>query len=162
MVFASAGMFSSCKYPTEYQTVNAGKFSISVPPWTKKQEDLAPNASFQYANRFRNFYAIGMVLDKDTVKAGFDGLLGNNVNMLKHSLGKPVVTDSVEVNIGGLKGTRVEIYGKMNDDQVYFSELLLEGKSRYYHLSVWTRGQDRKLKFKDDIDKILNSFKENP
>ena len=70
------------------------------------------------------------------------------------------MSDSTEVTIGGLKGTRVEIFGKMSDEPIYFSEVVLEGKNRFYHLSIWTRTADRKLKFKDDIDHILNSFKE--
>jgi hypothetical protein len=83
-----------------------------------------------------------------------------NVELLSKSMVKPVVNDSTAVTIGGLSGARVEISGKMSGEEIFFSEVLLQGKSRFYHLSIWTRNADRKLKFKDDIDRIINSFKE--
>ena len=83
-----------------------------------------------------------------------------NLSVISKAMAKPVVSDSTEVTIGGLKGARVEIFGKMSGENIYFSEVVLEGKNRFYHLSVWTRNEDRKLKFKEDIDRTLNSFKE--
>ncbi len=152
---------SSCKYSKEYQVVNVGnKFSIGVPSWMKEQEKLALNAQFQYANRFRNFYAIGMIMEKDTAHQDMNTLLRTNTDSLKAHLTKPMLTDSTAVTIGGLTGARLEIMGKMSGENIYFTELYLEGKSRYYHFSVWTRGEERKLKFRDDITRILESFKE--
>ena len=72
-----------------------------------------------------------------------------------------MVTDSVEVTTeSGIKGTRVEISGKMTGEDIYFSEVLFEGKKGLYHLSIWTRSSNRKLHFKEDINKIIASFKE--
>ena len=83
-----------------------------------------------------------------------------NMAVLAKSMSNVKVDDSTGVTIGGLNGARVEIRGEMSKEPIYFSEVVLEGKNRFYHLSVWTRTADRKLKFKDDIDKLLNSFKE--
>ncbi|HWB63837.1 MAG TPA: hypothetical protein VG603_10025 [Chitinophagales bacterium] len=160
LAFAALLVLPACHYSTEYKQADThDRFIISVPPWTKPEEKLKPGAPFQYANRYRNFYAIGEVVAKtDSDKLG--SLMNTNLNVLRKSLTKPVVTDSNTVTIGGLKGIRCEIYGKMKDEPIYFSEVLLTGKDSTYHLSVWTRGEDRKLRYKDDIDKILNSFKE--
>jgi hypothetical protein len=152
--------FSACKYSKEYKLVKAGdKFTMMVPPWLKEETTLKPGAGFQYANRFRNFYAIGETENKDSSKS-ISALMSANLMVLRKAMDKPLVTDSTAVTIGGLKGVRVELYGNMNNEAIYFSEVELEGKTRFYHLSVWTRTADRKLKFKDDIDRILNSFKE--
>ena len=152
--------FSACKYPKEYKQVKAGdKFIMMVPPWVKEETTLKPGAEFQYANRFRNFYAIGETLEKDSAKA-LASIVSTNLSVLSKSMDKPVMTDSADVTIGGLKGVRIEIFGNMNGEAIYFSEVVLEGKNRFYHLSIWTRTADRKLKFKDDIDHILTSFKE--
>lgn len=152
---------SSCKYSTEYQQVNAGnKFSVTVPSWMKQQDNLAQGAQFQYANRFRNFYAIGFATDKAPAKATLAEFLRTNTDTLKAHLTRPIVTDSVAVTIGGMPGARLEVLGKMDGEDIYFSEVFLEGRSRYYHLSVWTRNAERKLKFKEDINHILNSVKE--
>ncbi|MES2619720.1 MAG: hypothetical protein V4615_02630 [Bacteroidota bacterium] len=152
---------SSCKYNEEYQVINAkNEFSISVPSWMKEEETLAPGAPFQYANRFRNFYAIGLISKKDTATAEFNYYWNNNLTALKKSLTKPLVTDSIPVEINGVKGMRAEILGKLEGENIFFSEVLLDGKAKYYHLSVWVRGDERKLRFKEDINKILGSFKE--
>jgi hypothetical protein len=157
----AVSLLSSCHYSEEHKVIDAqGKFTIEVPSWTKEDLKLKPGAQFQYANRFRNFYAIGEVIAKDTTPAGIDSLMRFNLNVLRKSLNKPIVSDSNAVIINGLNGARVEIFGKMTSETIYFSEVLLEGKSNFYHLSVWTRGEDRKLKFKAEIERILNSFKE--
>lgn len=151
---------AACKYSKEYKQVKAGdKFTMMVPPWVKEVNNLKPGAEFQYVNRFRNFYAIGETISKDSTKS-VSSIMSANLGVLSKSMVKPIINDSIAVTIGGLTGTRVEISGKMTGEDIFFSEVVLEGKTRFYHLSIWTRNADRKLKFKDDIDKVLNSFKE--
>lgn len=151
---------TACKYSKEYKLVKAGdKFTMRVPPWVKEDPKLKPGAEFQYANRFRNFYAIGETVNKDSTKS-VATIMTTNLGILYKATVKPIVNDSTTVTIGGLNGARAEFSGKMNGEDIYFSEVVLEGKIRFYHLSIWTRNADRKLKFKEDIDKILNSFKE--
>ena len=151
---------TACKYSKEYKEVKvANKFSIMVPPWVKEEDKLKPGAEFQYANRFRNFYIIGETATKDSLKT-ISSIMASNLGILSKALVKPNINDSTAVNIGGLNGIRVEISGKMSGEDIYFSEVVLEGKNRLYHLSIWTRNADRKLKFKDDIDRTLNSLKE--
>jgi hypothetical protein len=151
----------SCKYPTEYQDVNAGnQFSISLPPWMKVEEGLKPGAQLQYANRYRNFYVIGEAIAKTPQDKPVGDIMSSNLNILRKAMKSPIVTDSTAVNISGLSGIRAEIYGKMNNENIYFTEAVIEGKSKLYHISIWTRGEERKLRFKEDINKILASFKE--
>ena len=90
---------------------------------------------------------------------GFEYYLNRNLGALKKSLVKPLVTDSTHVEINGLQGVRTEVLGKLDGENIYFSEVLLDGKTKYYHLSVWVRNEERKLRFKEDINKIIGSFK---
>ena len=166
LIVFTAGLFlmafSSCKYSKDYEVINANnKFSISVPSWMKEQEDLKPGADFQYANRFRNIYAIGEKLDAVTSGQGRSQVMANNLNVLRKSLKNALVTDSIDIKANEeIKGTRVEMYGKMSGENIYFTEVLFEGKKGLYHISVWTRSEDRKLHFKQDINNIVASFKE--
>ena len=155
-----ASCLSSCKYPVTYKDVTCNKFSISVPSWLKEDKTLKPGAEFQYANRFRNFYAIAEVDNKDSLKESAAEVMTGNINVLRKAMINPVVSDSTDVTTSSLHGSRAEVFGKMGTENIYFSEIILEGKTNYYHLSIWTRGEDRKLKFKEDINRILNSFKE--
>jgi len=153
-------LLHSCKYAATYETVNAdNKFTLSIPSWLKKEDNLAPGAQFQYANRFRNFYAIGFAEPKAD-SLGFEEMMEKNIPQLKSTLSNPLVTDSTAINYNGATGVRMEIWGKMTDESIYFSEVYLETAKGLYHLSVWTRGDERKLKFKSEIDRILESFKE--
>lgn len=152
---------SSCKYSSEYQIVNAhNKFLLSVPSWMKEQDDLKPGADFQYANRFRNIYSIGEKLDEHATEQNKAQIMSYNLNVLRKSLKNALVTDSIDISANGARGIRVEMYGKMSGENIYFTEVLFEGKKGLYHISVWTRSEDRKLHFKQDINNIVASFKE--
>lgn len=160
-VFCLVSLISSCKYKNEYEAINTGnKFIISVPSWMKEEKGLKEGAPFQYANRFRNFYAIAETLPLPDSASSVSSMMNFNLNVLRKAMTNPVVTDSIAVEAGNVTGTRVEIYGKMNNENIYFSEVLYEGKTNIYHLSIWTRSEDRKLHFKEDINKIIASFKE--
>ncbi len=161
IIFYLSSLISSCKYSNEYQAINANnKFSISIPSWMKEDKSLKEGADFQYANRFRNVYSIGETISKTDFKRTNSEIMNDNLNVLRKSLTNPVVSDSLDIAAGNLKGTRVEIYGKMTGENIYFSEVLFEGTRNIYHLSIWTRSETRKLHFKEDINKIIASFRE--
>lgn len=151
--------FSACKYSEEYSTVEVNKqFSLAIPAWLKEDKKLKEGAPFQYANRYRNFYAIAETIP--CKQNNLQQLSDANIEVVKKAMAHPLVTDSVEVNYNGTKGVRVEILGSMDGEKIYFSEVMLQGNKTCYHLSVWTRSEERKLRFKDDIQKILSSFRE--
>lgn len=146
-----------CKYNTEWHTVKAGNdFTLSLPPWLDEADNLKQGAALQYSSRYRNFYVIGEAASG--TKPATD-VVREHITRLKKSMTNPLVTDSTTISVDGLSGSRVEVFGKMTDENIYFSEMLLEGKGKHYHISVWTRGEDRKLRYKEDINKILTSFK---
>ena len=160
LVFLIANL-SSCKYSNEYQTINANnKFTISIPPWMKEDKNLKEGADFQYANHFRNVYAIAEAISKTDLKRTKSEIINKNLSVLRKSMTNAVISDSVDITTEIMKGTRVEIYGKMNGENIYFSEVLFEGNNNIYHLSIWTRSETRKLRFKEDINKIIASFRE--
>lgn len=161
MAFLFAAILSGCKYSDTYETVEVNKqFSLTIPSWLKKEDNLKPGAPFQYANRFRNFYVIAEPVAKGADSTTFALALNANLSLVTKAMTKPMVTDSVGVVYNGVKGTRVEVMGDMSGEKIFFSEVLLEGKKSFYHLSIWTRSEERKLKFKEDIGQILASFKE--
>ena len=152
---------TSCQYSNNYQVINANnKFSMAVPSWMKEDKSLKAGADFQYANHFRNFYAIGEATSKSDLKRTTGEIMNDNLNVLRKSMSGALVADSTDINANGVKGIRVEFFGKMSNENIYFSEVLFEGQKNIYHISIWTRGENRKLHFKDDIAKIISSFRE--
>ncbi|MBK7147498.1 MAG: hypothetical protein IPH78_01440 [Bacteroidetes bacterium] len=166
IVFAVAVMllfFASCKYSGEYETVAvANKFSVDIPSWLKEDQTLKPGAEFQYANRFRNFYMIGESIGKADAARNISSALEGYVTHLCDTaiMKNALLTDSLTVIANGLNGARAEVFGKMDGETIYFSEVVLEGKKELYHLSIWTRSEERKLHFKGQIDSIIYSFRE--
>lgn len=147
----------SCKYAykDEVITVN-NEYSMMVPDYLSQCENIKDGASFQYCNHFRNTY---VVVFSDKKDKDFQTFYNLQINIIKKALIKPMVNDSEVVTVSGAKGIHTEIAGKMNDELIYYSLLTLETKDKYYQDCVWTRGEDRKLKYGKDIERILYSFK---
>lgn len=159
LIFFILSIASSCQYSEEHVAVNVNnEFSITLPSWLKEEEGLKPGAALQYANRYRNFYIIGET--EPNTGGDISSLTARYLGVLRSSMNDAVMTDSSAFNHREQKAIRIEVYGKMNGESIYFSELVVEGKGKFYHLSIWTRGEDRKLKYKEEINNILLSFRE--
>lgn len=129
---------------------------MTVPDYLSKADNLKPGADFQYSNRFRNMY---VVVFSDKKDKDFQTYYNEQINVIKKVLDKPMINDSLPVEIAGAKGIHTEIAGKMQGEMVYYSVLTLETKDKFYQDCIWTRGEDRKLKYGKDIERILMSFK---
>lgn len=131
---------------------------MAVPSYLKVDDEVKPGAPFGYANRYRNIYATVFSESKDTLKDSFEMYYQKQIQIIKNVLEKPGINDSSFVKVGGAKGIHTELYGKMQGENIYYSHLLLETNTKYYQVCVWTRGEERKLKYGKDIEKILFSF----
>ena len=100
-----------------------------------------------------------VVVFSDKKDKDFQTYYAEQINVIKKVLDKPMVNDSLPVEIAGAKGIHTEIAGKMQGEMVYYSVLTLETKDKFYQDCIWTRGEDRKLKYGKDIERILLSFK---
>jgi len=155
-VFCVLFSINSCKYVYKFEIIKVGNdFTLSVPNYLSKVDDLKAGAEFQYANRFRNTYSVIFSEKKDK---DFSSFYKENMKVIKSVLEKPVVSDSSALEIGGAKGVHTELYGKMQGEFIYYSVLTLESANKYYQYCIWTRGEDRKLKYGEDIQKMLLSF----
>lgn len=153
-------LFSACHYSNKWTTVsNNNEFSAEVPSWMNKTDDLLSGAPLQYCNRFRSVYFI-VIKDKQDTLPPFTEYAANNISVLKNAMQKAQVTDSTVTELGGLKGIHSEVMGNMGKEKIFYSHYSLEGKKGYnYQVCIWTRGEERKLRYKDDINRMLESFK---
>lgn len=153
-------LLHSCRYKDEIEVVNVNnEFTMAVPNYLKKEDELKQGAPFQYCNRFRNIYAVVFSDEKAKVNKDFSAYYKEQTQIIKNVLEKPGVNDSVYVEVGGATGIRTEIFGRMQGENVYYSHLLIETPQKYYQVCVWTRGEDRKLKYGNAIESLLLSFK---
>ncbi len=158
LIIALAGLFLfSCKYTYKDLIINVNnQFTMTVPDYLSKDEKLKPGAEFQYCNHYRNTYAVVFSEPKNKT---FQDFYDQQAVLIKKSLSNPMVNDSAAIEIPGAKGIHTEIAGKMQGEMIYYSILTLETKDKFYQNCIWTRGEDRKLKYGKDIERILMSFK---
>ena len=146
-----------CKYSYKDETIKVkNEFTMTVPDYLKEDDELKPGADFQYCNHYRNMYVVVFSNKKDK---DFAAYYNEQIGIIKKVLNKPMVNDSLPVTIPGAKGIHTEIAGKMKDEMIYYSILTLETKDKFYQECIWTRSEDRKLKYGKDIERILLSFK---
>jgi hypothetical protein len=157
LVALSGLILFSCKYSYKDETINVkNEFTMSVPDYLSPAENLKPGADFQYSNRFRNMY---VVVFSDKKDKDFQAYYREQIGIIERALVKPMVNDSIPVEIAGAKGIHTEISGRMQGDMIYYSVLTLETRDKFYQDCIWTRDEDRKLKYNKDIQRILLSFK---
>jgi len=154
--------FSSCKYKEQWEQVNvSNEFTMEVPSWMEKTSELKEGAMFQYRNRFRSVYAIVVKEKADTLPQDFGAYVSANIAVLKNVLTNPVVSDSAVVELDKLSGIRAEVFGNMGEEKIFYTHYTLKGNKGYnYQICAWTRGEDRKLKYNSDINRIISSFKQ--
>lgn len=148
---------SACEYTNEWRAVPFEKdYQINVPSWLEETDELRPGAPFQFHNRFRNVYVIAF---SDKKEKDFAAYQQDAVAVLQQALTKPLIADSVQVVLAGDTGLRMDVFGKMDKDEVFYSHITLDAGDKYIQLCAWTRGEGRKLKQQPVMDSILYSFR---
>lgn len=138
-------------------SIDQTNFKMTLPGFLKSDE-LAEDAKVEYANRYRNFYVVVFEHNK---KESLDSLIvktDKRIELQMDSMYKNVEMDSLD----GKKIYLAQIDGKYPNEKerIYFTHKIVEGQKMNYEITIWTRGIDRKLKYKDTISSILESFKE--
>ncbi|MFN8277684.1 MAG: hypothetical protein U0T84_09380 [Chitinophagales bacterium] len=148
---------SGCKYSNSWETVNGENlYTMELPSWLDKQDNLKPGASLQYANRFRNIYVVGFSEDKQGTLSDF---YKKQTDIIKKSLTDYSTDDSSSVAITGHQAIKAEISGLMQGERIFYSLIFTENGNKYIEACVWTRNEERKLKYHADLERITGSFK---
>lgn len=155
-----AALISACRYSDTWETKNFNnEFTAEIPSWMEKTDELKEGAPLQYRNRFRNVYFI-VIKDKQDTLPPFPTYVANNIAVLKRALTQPLVTDSANAELGGLEGVRSEVMGNMGDEKIFYTHYSLQGKKGFnYQVCIWTRGEERKLRYSAEMNRIIQSFK---
>ncbi len=158
---------------TEQLVSIENKYSVSLPSFLKKAEtDLNEDASLQYLNMWKEFYII--VIDENQSelrKALIDNNLSNEysddingyANLNLDGIESEVLinqkSELVKTEINEMPAILIDLNGKVNGIDVYYSLAFIEGKTRYYQIMLWTLSE-RETKYKKQMKKIIHSFKE--
>ncbi|MFC6097154.1 hypothetical protein ACFPVY_10915 [Flavobacterium qiangtangense] len=160
----------SCSESKEVETVTIkNKFTIELPDYLSEARDLHQDASLQYQNALREFYVV--VIDEPKQEffdiasttsdfpADFNGYHDILKGGLEDEIAKVDITPTKDLQINGLKAKTFSLTGDIEGTPVYYEVAYLEGKERFYQIVTWTL-ETSKDKYKDPMQKIINSFKE--
>jgi hypothetical protein len=160
---------ASCSDSVETVKVD-GKYSIDLPSYLSKSDDLNKAASLQYKNAMREFY----VLVLDEPKESFNKIVDEgeldyekNLNGYSEILADDIAKSSglettpkmQQTTINNLKARILEFDGTVDNVNIHWKIAYLEGKNRYYQVLTWTipgKTEDNG----EAMMAILKSFKE--
>lgn len=155
------------------QTVKVeGKYSIDLPKFLEKTNDLNKEASLQYQNQIKEFYAIVIDEPKTALTNALEqnslsGLYGNDLEgysrLITDGMDKSIkikkMPDFKDTTINGAKARLLSFEGVNQGYRIYWNLAFVEGNNRYYQIMVWTKAES-KGKYKKEMTAIINSFKE--
>ncbi|MDH5381546.1 MAG: hypothetical protein OEW75_11870 [Cyclobacteriaceae bacterium] len=165
-------ILSACGETTFDKTTINNLYSLDIPSFLSKSEDLNDDASLQYQNVFKEFYIIvieetqeefhNLVVEnemEDIYSADFEGYTQAVVDILREDIDIYDETTVLDTIINGLSSKKIEISGKSEDVEVYYNYTLVQGKDNYYQILTWTL-LGNKEDYVKDMNRMTNSFRE--
>lgn len=167
LTLSSCGVSDSVE-PVTFQNL----YSLEVPSFMEATTALNDDASLQYQNLIKELYVIVIHETKDEINNAitdnnldfiyskdFDGysqMVVDNFNESINIINRSEISDII---INGLKAKTFTLSGTVEGVEAYFKFCLVEGNDNYYQIMTWTL-EDRKDKYSEKMNSIINSFKE--
>ena len=145
-------------------------YIISIPDYMTEMKSLNEDASFQYANIYKDVYTI--VIDEDKqefIKAFRDIEIYNDslsivsnysdyqVKSLQEAINSKEAKE-LDFKIKNLPSLQYELNGKVDGINASYLIGFIEGKDKMYMIMSWTE-EDRYKKYKNTFNLIQSSFK---
>lgn len=169
LAFCLLSILLSCE-SKEVETITIkNKYSIELPEFLSKAQDLHNDASLQYQNVFKELYVV--VIDEPkqefaeiaSTTEDFSPDLNGYHQILKSSFEEGVhnidITPTKDIQINGLKAKTFSLTGELTEIPIYYNVAYIEGKDTFYQIITWTL-KSSKQKYQEPMEKIIYSFKE--
>ena len=174
LLFVTAVIVQSCNIETTYETVNVkNRFSIVLPSFLTKTNDLNDDASLQYQNERREFYVAVIEESFDEVDMAIEQLKEENLDFkntledykkmsfddYKSQLTNAEMYNTKDTIVNNMQAITTHLRGRINGVDIFYCLGLFKGKTGYYQATSWTLANNEGL-YNDDMDKIIYSIKE--
>ncbi len=169
----AAFLLQSCGLHNEEQLITIEPhYSLSIPSFLTKADNLNDDASLQYQHSWREFYVI--VIDEpksdmhkalkenlltDVYASSIDGYSQLILDGIKDGLTDPTQSELIKTNINSMPARITTVNGSIDEFSVFYSIGFYEGRGRYYQVITWTLS-DKEDDYKDQMEKIIFSLKE--
>jgi len=173
-IFLTILFIISCKSGDSKKLVTINnKYSISLPPFLVKASiTLNEVASLQYLNAWKEFYVI--VIDESKfefnqalIENNFNSVYSNDINgysrlilnLFEQNIAISRKSEITDTLINNMPAKLLTISGRVEGMDAFYSLAFIQGKERYYQVIAWTLSS-KEYKYKDEMKKIIYSFKE--
>lgn len=161
-------IFLSCDSKKSETVTVKDKYTIVLPAFLSKGNDLHEEASLQYQNTFKEFYII--ILDEPKqeiidvapileIEPTLEGYYSYLTNSMKETIKNPKFIDVKNTKINGMKAKTFSVSGNVDGLDAYYKIAYVEGKETYYQILTWTLLKNQE-KNAPEMDKIISTFKE--
>lgn len=163
----------SCETGDKEQNITIGdKYSVSIPSFLTKVNNLNDDASLQYQHAWKEFYVI--VIDEtieemqkaleenqltDTYNNDIKGYSDLLVNGFEQTVSVNHKSEILDTLVNGMPARLLTINGRVEGIDAFYSIAFIQGKKRYYQIMAWTLS-NKEDQYKDKMNRIMYSLKE--
>jgi len=166
-------LLQSCNSGEEEQLISVeNKYSLSIPSFLTKVNNLNDDASLQYQHAWKEFYVIAIDESKEEMQ---NALLENNLtdaykndiegysklimDVFKDGLSNPYQSVLLDTTINKMPAKLTTLSGTVEGIDVFYSIGIYEGKDNYYQVLAWTP-KNKQYSYKTKMNKIIYSLAE--
>lgn len=174
-ILIACTLFLGCQFEKDFETktVSASRFSLEIPVFLKKSDNLHNEAALQYQNQIREYYTIVIeepiedfqaIIDiEDFYKENFTPDLDGYTKLVRENMLDVVEVKEEskvsEMQINGMPSRTFDISGKIDGMDIYYAIAYIQGKKNFYQVVSWTLLSNKK-KYAPTMEKSILSFKE--
>lgn len=174
-ILLACTLFLGCQFEKDFETktVSASRFSLDIPVFLKKSDNLHDEAALQYQNLIREYYTIVIeepiedfqaIIDiEDYYKENFTPDLDGYTKLVRENMLDVIESKEeskvTETKINGMPCRMFEISGKIDGMDIYYAIAYIQGKKNFYQVVNWTLLGNKK-KYAATMEKSIMSFKE--
>jgi hypothetical protein len=166
-------LLQSCGSGDEEQLISVGnKYSLSIPSFLTKVNNLNDDASLQYQHAWKEFYVIAIDESKEEMQ---NALIANDLTNLyenniegysklildgfKENLSNPYQSEMIDTTINKMPAKLTTLSGTVEGIDAFYSIGIYEGNDSYYQVLAWTL-KSKQYSYKTKMNKILYSLAE--
>lgn len=149
-----------------------GKYSLSIPAFLTKANNLNEDASLEYQHAWKEFYVIVIdeakqeihdVLEEyeltDEYENNIEGYSELVLDGIIESLEDPSHTDLLDVTINKMPAKLTTVKGTVEGMEIFYAIGIYEGVDTYYQVITWTL-HSRRDRYKTRMNQILYTLSE--
>jgi hypothetical protein len=166
-------LLQSCGSGDEEQIITVGnKYSLSIPSFLTKVNNLNDDASLQYQHAWKEFYVITIDESKEEmqnalIEYDLTDLYENNIegysklilDDFKESLSNLYQFEIIDTTINKMPAKLTTLTGTVEGFEVFYSIGIYEGKDSYYQVLAWTL-KSKQYSYNTKMKKIIYSLAE--